>query len=81
MPNQSYEVGLLYCNGQDFSHHHTELKEATTEYADLLATAIEADRTDEATKHLRLVHLEARDGEGEIVQHISSGLFECDHDD
>lgn len=81
MPVDKYEVGLTYCNDQNFTHHHMEVGEATGEYGKLLGEAIEPELSTPDSKHLRMVSLVARDETGRVVQHVNSGTFGCTHRD
>jgi hypothetical protein len=77
----SFEVGFVYCNDVGFIHEHDNVKEATTEYAELLAQAIEPTPGENSEKvHLREVYLNCYDSDGGVDQ-ISSGVFKCEHRD
>lgn len=77
---QTFQVGLTYCDGVNFTHRHEELADALHEYSDMLGHAIEPQVSkSEAKKHLRLVTLICFDDAGEIVHHIYSCIFQCEH--
>jgi len=67
-----HEVVLTYCNGQNFIHHHETVKEATKEYGEQLAEAIEPTAGPEA-KHLRLLTMTVSN------RTVDSGVFGCEH--
>jgi hypothetical protein len=77
---QDFQVTFIYCNDIDFHHHHDTLKEATTEYAQLLAEAIDPQGERKDQVHLRQITLRVYgDTEDELLHEIDSGVFECSH--
>jgi hypothetical protein len=79
-PIDRYEVGFAYCNDVRFEHHHDDVKEATQEYAGLLAEAIEPTPGENSGKvHLREVWLLAYDSERQVSHQMDSGVFNCEH--
>lgn len=79
-PMEAFEVGFVYCNKIDFKHHHLTVKDATEEYAGLLAEAIEPSPGENSKKvHIREVYLFVFDRDGQVSHNIHSGIFGCDH--
>lgn len=75
----TYEVGVTYCNDHSTKQDHDDKAEALREYTDLLAVALEsAQLTEPGLKHIRLVTFIGFDERGQVVQHITSPIFECD---
>ena len=75
----TYEVGITYCNDRNFTHSHTDLGEATQEYATMLGVALDPTLLHgDESKHVRMVTFLGFDELGQVVQHVNSPVFECD---
>ena len=75
----SYEVGVTFCTGTSFAHDHLRVTDAAQEYATMLGVGVEPELMNDSDRHVRMVTMIGRDEAGEIVSHISSPIFECDH--
>lgn len=75
---QTITVTLTYCNNIEFTHKHETVKEATEEYAKMLAEAIEPVGELSEALHVRKVTMQI-DRDGEITHFVHSGVFECSH--
>lgn len=74
-----FQVGVTFCSGRDFTHDHDSLAEATQEYSSMLAVAVEPSLlTVPGSKHVRMVTFLAFDEAGEVTQHVTTPVFECD---
>jgi hypothetical protein len=78
-PAALFEIGITYCDNVNFSHEHTTVKEATTEYTDLLRAAIEPDAYPLNARHVRMVSMMIYDEIGNMTRHVDSGVFPCVH--
>ena len=75
----TYEVGITFCTGRNFKRGHESLAEAMQDYTTMLAVGIDPSLATELdAKHIRLVTFLAFDELGEVTQHITSPVFECE---
>lgn len=75
----TYEVGVTFCTGRSFKRDHDSLAEAMQEYTTMLSVAIDPSLATEVdAKHIRMVTFLAFDALGEVTQHITSPIFDCE---
>jgi hypothetical protein len=75
----TFEVGITFCTGRNFKHGHDNLAEAMADYTAMLAVGIEPSLATELdASHIRMVTFLAFDELGEVTQHITSPIFECE---
>lgn len=82
MTTTEFTVGITYCNGISMEHKYKDenaLTEAVSDYASMLASAIEPEHPWNLVKHIRLVTMIGYDEEGRLNHHVDSGLFPCKH--
>lgn len=76
---QSYEVGVTYCDGTRFQHHHDEVQGATREYARMLAEACEPTLTHPDARHVAQISLYRLDRNGDLIGFVQTPVLPCEH--
>jgi hypothetical protein len=75
----TFEVGVTFCSGRSFKHDMDDLAEAMAEYTTMLSVAIDPSLATELdAKHIRMVTFLGFDELGQVTQHITSPIFECE---
>jgi len=81
MANRSvtFEVGITLCNGRNFKRGYDTLEEAMLDYTTMLQSAIDPTLLTEVdAKHIRLVTFLGFDELGQVSQHFTSPIFDCE---
>jgi len=72
-----YDINILYCDDVSFTHAHTVVGQATSEYAAMLREAIEPTSTEVKARHVRKVTMIVKDEDGNPLRAVDSGIFPC----